>query len=156
VRWLIEELRAAPADATLILTMHQPVYAADVTHGSNLTLADALEGWFTEAGRVPDAVFTGHAHNYQRFARRHADRAIPYVVAGAGGYYERHPMADGLPSLPASFSSAPGVTLEAYEDQAHGFMTVTVRPDGAEVAYTAVTERSTRVVDRFRLGARSR
>jgi hypothetical protein len=155
VRWLIEELRAAPPDVTVILAMHQPVYAADVTHGSNLTLADALGEWCAEAGRAPDAVFTGHAHNYQRFARRHGDRTVPYVVAGAGGYYERHPLADGVSAsaLPASFPGLDGVTLEAYEDNAHGFMTVTATPHGADVAYTAVTEGSVAVVDSFRIRA---
>jgi 3',5'-cyclic AMP phosphodiesterase CpdA len=155
VRWLIGELRSAPADVTVILALHQPVYAADVTHGSNLTLADALGDWFAEAGRTPDAVFTGHAHNYQRFARRHGDREIPYVVAGAGGYYERHAIADGVMAsvLPVSFPGVDGVTLEAYEDQAHGFMTVTVTPAGADVAYTAVAEGSAAVVDSFRIGA---
>jgi acid phosphatase type 7 len=155
VRWLIEELRAAPPDVTVILAMHQPVYAADVTHGSNLTLADALGEWYAEAGRSPDAVFTGHAHNYQRFARRHGDFKIPYVVAGAGGYYERHAIADGVSAsaLPASFPGLDGVTLEAYEDEAHGFMTVTATPRGADVAYTAVTEGSATVVDSFRIRA---
>lgn len=155
VRWLIDELRSAPADVTVILAMHQPVYAADVTHGSNLTLADALGEWFAEAARAPDAVFTGHAHNYQRFARRHDHREIPYIVAGAGGYYERHALADGVSTsaLPASFSGLDGVTLEAYEDQAHGFMTVTLTPAGADVAYTAVAEGSAAVVDRFRIRA---
>ncbi len=153
VGWLIDELRSAPSDVTLILAMHQPVYAADVTHGSNLTLADALGEWFAEAGRVPDAVFTGHAHNYQRFARRHGGREIPYVVAGAGGFYERHAIAPGVTrsALAVSFPGLDGVTLEAYEDEAHGFMTVTVTPHGAEVAYTAVTEGATAVVDSFRI-----
>jgi hypothetical protein len=153
VRWLIDELRSAPGDATVILAMHQPVYAADVTHGSNLTLAGALGEWFAEAGRVPDAVFTGHAHNYQRFARRHGDREIPYVVAGAGGFHERHAMAAGLSTsvLPASFPGLDGVTLAAFDDEAHGFMTVTATPEGADVAYTAVTAGSTVVVDSFQL-----
>jgi acid phosphatase type 7 len=155
LRWLTGELRAAPPDVTVILAVHQPVYAVDVTHGSNLTLADALEACFAEAGRVPDAVFTGHAHNYQRFARRLGDRRIPYVVAGAGGYYDRHEIATGVSVLPASFPGLDGVTLEAYEDQAHGFMTVTVTPAGADVAYTAVTEGSAVVVDSFRIGARA-
>ena len=35
--WLVGELRASPADTVTILAMHQPVYSADVTHGSNLT-----------------------------------------------------------------------------------------------------------------------
>jgi hypothetical protein len=153
LRWLVEELKAAPRDVTVILAMHQPVYAADVTHGSNLTLADALEACFAEAGRVPDAVFTGHAHNYQRFARRVGECPIPYIVAGAGGYYDRHEIAEGVSGLPASFPGLDGVTLEAYEDQAHGFMTVTVTPAGADVAYTAVSEGSVAVVDSFRVGA---
>jgi hypothetical protein len=153
LRWLVEELQEAPSDATVILAMHQPVYAADVTHGSNLTLADALDGCFAKAGRAPDAVFTGHAHNYQRFARRLGGREIPYIVAGAGGYYERHAIGDGVAALPASFAGLNDVTLEAYEDQAHGFMTVTVTPDGADVAYTAVTEETTAVADSFRVRA---
>ena len=153
LRWLIEELRAAPPEVTVILAMHQPVYAADVTHGSNLTLADALDACFAEAGRAPDAVFTGHAHNYQRFARRLGERRIPYIVAGAGGYYERHALAAGVPAVPASFPGLDGVTLEAYEDQAHGFTTVTVTPAGADVVYTAVTAGSADVVDSFRIGA---
>ena len=154
LRWLTEELRAAPQDVTVILAMHQPVYAVDITHGSNLTLAEALEGCFADAGRAPDAVFTGHAHNYQRFARRLGDRQIPYIVAGAGGYYERHAIAEGVSALPASFPGLNGVTLEAYEDETHGFMTVTVTPAGAEVAYTAVSEGSAAVVDSFRIAAR--
>jgi predicted phosphodiesterase len=153
LRWLTQELRASPPDATVLLAMHQPVYAADVTHGSNLSLSDALDGCFAEAGRVPDAVFTGHAHNYQRFARRLGDREIPYIVAGAGGYHERHAIGADLPPLPASFAGLDDVTLEAYEDQAHGFMTVTSRPDGADVVYTAVTQDSAAVVDGFRIEA---
>jgi hypothetical protein len=129
------------------------VYSADVTHGSNLTLADALDGCFAEAGRVPDAVFTGHAHNYRRFARRIGDREIPYIVAGAGGYHERHAIGAGLPPLPASFAGLDDVTLQAYEDQAHGFITVMARPGGADVVYTAVTKDSAAVVDSFRIGA---
>jgi hypothetical protein len=153
LRWLTEELRASPADATVLLAMHQPVYAADMTHGSNLTLADALDDCFAEAGRGPDAVFTGHAHNYQRFARRLGDREIPYIVAGAGGYHERHTIGAGVPTLPASFPGLDHVSLQAYEDQVHGFMTVTASAHGADVAYTAVTENSTAVVDCFQIGA---
>jgi hypothetical protein len=151
--WLIGELRAAPREVTLILALHQPVYAADVAHGSNLTLADALDDCFARAGRTPDAVFTAHAHNYQRFARRHDGGEIPYVVAGAGGYHERHAMGAGIPPLPASFDGLDGVTLRAYEERAHGFMTVTARPGAADVVYTAVTEEDTVTpVDFFQIG----
>lgn len=154
LEWLVGELRSAPREVTLILAVHQPIYAADATHGSNLDLADLLDECCAEAGRAPDAVFTGHAHNYQRFARRRDGRRIPYVVAGAGGYPERHRLGAGLPALPASFPGVDGVTLEAYEDRASGFMTVSVRRGGADAVYTAVTDHEVRVVDSFAIGAR--
>ena len=147
--WLVGELRDTPADTTLILALHQPVYSADVTHGSNLALAELIEECGRQAGRGPDAVFSGHAHIYERFTRTHDGRDVPYVVAGAGGYPELHPLARGVGSLPARFAGVPGVTLDAYADRAHGFMTVTVTPGGAEVTYTAVGSRGPQRADAF-------
>lgn len=152
LRWLVGELQAAPDDAQVILALHQPVYGVDKTHGGNLELADALDACFAEADRIPDAVFSGHSHSYQRFTRRHGDREVPYVVAGAGGYPELHQIAAGVSSLPASFPGVDGVTLDAYEDQAHGFLTVTAGRGGADAVYTAVTEQSVSAVDAFRIG----
>jgi predicted phosphodiesterase len=154
--WLVGELAAAPPDVTLILAMHQPVYSADVTHGSNLGLADTLDACFERAGRGADAVFTGHSHSYQRFARRAQGREIPYVVAGAGGYPELHTLGSGLDGTPVSFPGLDGVTLEAFEDAAHGFMSVTAGPGGAEVVYSAVTEGSVKRADSFAIGPPSR
>ena len=139
LRWLTGELSDTPPDVTLIVALHQPVYSADVTHGSNLALVDVLDACAAAAGRGPDAVLCGHAHLYERFTRRHAGREIPYVVAGAGGYPELHPLGRGVGSLPARFAGVPDVTLDAYEDSAHGFMTVTARPGGADVVYSTVT-----------------
>ncbi|HEY1565969.1 MAG TPA: metallophosphoesterase, partial [Solirubrobacteraceae bacterium] len=133
--WLVGELRAAPLDATLILAMHQPVYSADVVHGSNLDLGELLDECFAHAGRVPDAVFTGHAHNYQRFARQVQGRQIPYIVAGSGGFHERHGIGAGVRDLPASFPGLEGVTLESFQCSEHGFMTISARRTGAEVVY---------------------
>jgi len=140
--WLVGELRAAPADTVTILAMHQPVYSADVTHGSNLTLGDVLDRCARTAGRWPDAVLTGHAHCYQRFSRRIDGREVPHVVAGAGGYHELHPLGRGIGRVPMPLSAVDGledVTLEDYEDRAHGFLTVTVTPGAAELVYHAVT-----------------
>jgi 3',5'-cyclic AMP phosphodiesterase CpdA len=152
--WLIGELADTPEDVTLIVALHQPVYSADVTHGGNLALVDLLDVCAREAGRGPDAVFSGHAHLYERFTRVSGGRAVPFIVAGAGGFPELHELARGVGPLPARFPGVPDVTLDAYEDRAHGFMTVTARRGGAEVAYTAVGPAgvaSARVVDRFGL-----
>jgi 3',5'-cyclic AMP phosphodiesterase CpdA len=69
VEWLVRELREARRDAVLILALHHCLYSTDLVHGSNLALADLLDGAFARAGRAPDAVLSGHVHSYQRFAR---------------------------------------------------------------------------------------
>lgn len=149
LQWLTGELQAAPADVTLILAVHRPPYSVDVLHGSNLDLGDALDDCFTTAGRWPDAVFSGHTHNYQRFSRRVGDREIPYVVAGSGGFHERHAVGAGLPPAPVRFPGLPGVTLKTWQCAVHGYMTVTVTPGGAQVEYRTVSEEGTRVFDAF-------
>ena len=86
-------------------------------------------------------MLTGHAHCYQRFTRRVDGREVPHVVAGAGGYHELHPLGHGIGPLPMSLdqlAGLEGVTLDAYEDRRHGFLTVTVRPGQAEFVYAAV------------------
>jgi hypothetical protein len=153
--WLTQELREAPSGVTLILAMHQPVFSADCGHGSNLALGEALDGCFANAGRAPDAVFSAHAHNYQRFARIHGGREIPYAVAGSGGFRERHVLGLGVPQTPASFPGLDGVTLQAYEDRAHGFMTVTAGPTSAQVVYSSVSAREQRSFDSFRIAPAS-
>jgi acid phosphatase type 7 len=154
--WLVGELRAAPADTITILAMHQPIYSADVTHGSNLTLVDLLDRCFRKAGRRPDAVLSAHAHCYQRFTRSVDGRAVPHVVAGAGGYHELHSLGRGIASLPMSLDGVDGlgdVTLEDYEDRAHGFLTVTVEPGTAEFVYHAVTPGTVSARDAFTIRA---
>jgi 3',5'-cyclic AMP phosphodiesterase CpdA len=149
--WLCGELAAAPADVPVLVAVHQPVYSADVTHGANLAFAELLDACAARAGRGPDAVFSGHAHLYERFMRGR----VPYVVAGAGGYPQLHPLARGVGPLPAGFDGVAGVTLDAVVDDAHGFLTVTATDGRAEATYTAVDARGTRVADRFAFGPHS-
>jgi 3',5'-cyclic AMP phosphodiesterase CpdA len=85
IDWLVGELTDAPRDAVLIVALHHCLYSTDVVHGSNLALAELLDGAFARAGRAPDAVLSGHVHSYQRFSRRYGDRVIPHLVAGTGG-----------------------------------------------------------------------
>lgn len=149
LRWLQGELRDAPLDAALILAMHHPVFSADAQHGSNLTLRDALDGCFARAGRTPDAVFSAHAHNYQRFTRLHNGRGVPYVVAGSGGFHELHRLGHGVPDTPAAFAGLPDLTLEAHQHGAFGFLTVNAGPDGATAVYNMVVRRRPVSFDSF-------
>ena len=77
-RWLVSELKSAPADKPLILAMHHFVYSVPrsrtAPRSARTYLAQVLAGAEEESGRFPDAVFSAHAMNYQRFTRRVAGR----------------------------------------------------------------------------------
>lgn len=129
--WFINELKAAAPmrqNKALIVCVHHAPYSADVNHGSSANMIELLESSFSEAGVRPDIVFSGHVHNYQRFHKTYKDgTVVPYIVAGGGGYDELHPIA--LLSDPAYDGSSPlfaGVKLEAFCDDRHGFLKISI------------------------------
>jgi hypothetical protein len=73
----------------LVVAVHHPPFSGGGGHdGSSLMLAD-LDQAFNIL--QPDAVISGHAHNYQRFTREITlqngnPKQVPYVVAGNGGH----------------------------------------------------------------------
>jgi Calcineurin-like phosphoesterase len=85
----IKQKRAAGDTSALLLAIHHPPYSGGGHTGSRQMSAD-LDDAFRQAGLAPDAILSGHAHNYQRFTRefRLGDTTveIPYVVAGNGGH----------------------------------------------------------------------
>jgi hypothetical protein len=131
--WLQGQLAAAPTDKCLLVAVHHPPYSLDAVKGGAPDIGAALDSAFTAAGRVPDAVFSGHVHSYQRFTRVLDGRQIPYLVIGAGGYANTSRLlhkietdASGDP-LPAGFqTTVSGLTLESFDDQEPGFMRVTI------------------------------
>jgi acid phosphatase type 7 len=141
IAWLRAELAAAPRDAILLVTLHHPLYSADAHHGGSAYLGDVLDTAFHEAGRIPDGVFTGHVHNYQRFTRPLGGRPVPYVVAGAGGYWHLHAMArdDTGEPLPTPWP-VPGtnLTLENYAADRHGYLRLTASSQGLRCEYVTV------------------
>ena len=68
------------------MAVHHPPYSLDSVHGGTPDILNAIDQAVAASGRTPDAVLSGHVHNYQRFSRAVGTRKIPYVVAGAGGY----------------------------------------------------------------------
>jgi len=118
--WLIGEMRAADPDKALVLAVHHPPYSIG-NHGPTPRVADAIDQAIKATGRFPDAVFSGHEHNYQRFTKEWDDRRIPYVVAGAGGHCGYH-----LPRVHRGMQPTRWVKQRYIEDQHPGFLTVTV------------------------------
>jgi len=135
-KWFKEELKAAALerpDKALIVTLHHAPYSADINHGSSIPMIEFLDESFEETGVLPDFVFSGHVHNYQRFAKKYKNgKTVPFIVAGAGGYDELHPVAQT--SDPRFFTDPDlfkDIKLECYADNKHGFLKIAIkRKDG--------------------------
>ncbi len=123
--WLTQELKDAPKSKCLIIAVHHPPFSRG-HHGNATDVQKAMDAACEKAKRWPDAVFSGHVHNYERFTRTLGDQQIPYVVAGAGGHTGYHvDMVDESSPLPR------GVKAEKVETIHPGFLRVSI--DGTEL-----------------------
>ena len=141
ISWLQSELTAAPQNKALIVSMHHPIYSADVYHSGSAYMHTILDQAIQNSGRMPDIVYAGHVHNYQRYTRTLNGRAIPYIVAGAGGYYNLHTMqqVQGAPlQTPYPLPDEEGVVLESYCDNHHGYLLMQIDSQTLKGQYFAV------------------
>jgi hypothetical protein len=143
-QFLEDQLSKAPENKKLLVAVHHPPFSLDAAHGGSPDILHALDTAFTNSNRIPDAVLSGHVHNYQRFSRKIDDsREIPYVVAGAGGYADdprsMHKLQKALrgstPPIPTTFS---GVTLEKFEEDEPGFLRITATAGRLDFEYFLV------------------
>ncbi len=86
---IAQERQGGGARKALVFAVHHPPYSNGGHSGSQEMLAD-FDAACAKAGVQPDAVLSGHAHNYQRHTRRTDGKEIPFVVAGCGGHNDSH------------------------------------------------------------------
>jgi hypothetical protein len=156
--WLVatlKSLRKEAAGRAVFLAVHYPPYSAAANFPErgdpNLSpspprtlqpLGMILQDAFRASGLYPDAVFSAHAHHYQRITYTHSDgRQIPYLVVGSGGHGPIEPL--GLlcsgdkgpsPAIPCDVRLLKGLTLPegdraslvAANDRDFGFLRLTV------------------------------
>ena len=107
--WFVKQLTAARKDKkAVLLALHYPPYsgmtnfesrgnpkwsnpgggaAPLVRYPGAEPLANVLQQAFEDAGQRPDAVFSAHAHLYQRITYTYLDGyEIPYLIVGSGGH----------------------------------------------------------------------
>ncbi|TWR31430.1 metallophosphoesterase [Mucilaginibacter pallidiroseus] len=126
-QWLRNELLSASSDKFLIICLHHAPYSADTNHGSSLPMIKELNDAFTETGVLPDVVFSGHVHNYQRFEKVFENnKAVPFIVAGGGGFNELHSIAT-LDDNRFTALNENKVTLQAFNESAHGFLKIDIQ-----------------------------
>jgi len=98
-----------------------------------------LDAAFNTAGIAPDAVVSGHAHNYQRFTRivtvNGKTMQVPYIVAGNGGHnvqplkphFNRQPVRTPLRGAPVGGDSSEHSLRQYFNGFGHVIVTVTNR-----------------------------
>lgn len=142
--WLCQQLASCPKDKWLLLAVHHPCFSLDATHGGYVDVLDAIDSAAAAAHRWPDAVLSGHVHDYQRFARTvHGHAAIPYIIAGAGGYAHTprliHRLQRDLDLGDLPFQTTRSdVKLEAYNCEDSGYLRITAEPSRLVMEYFAV------------------
>jgi len=152
--WFIEELKNSakkPGERALILCLHHAPYSADTNHGSSIHMQRLLNEAFEEAKVLPDIVFSGHVHNYQRFSKTYPNgKVVPFIIAGAGGFADLHKIAQpGDPEFSDDSKLLDGVELQSFCDHAHGFLKISVEKtagrfaiDGAYYTISAMDDNS--------------
>lgn len=85
-------------------------------------LAD-IDAACAAAGVWPHAIFSGHAHNYQRFTRTVQGLHIAHLVAGCGGH---SPLSKMRATYRTPYVVDATLTLESYDDQDYGYLRVIV------------------------------
>ncbi len=107
----------------VIIAVHHPPFTGGKEHGgSPLMLAD-IDSACTAAGMWPHAVFSGHAHNYQRYTRTVNTMQIPFLVAGCGGH---SPLSNMRATYRTPYVIDNTLTLESYDTTDSGYLRVIV------------------------------
>jgi hypothetical protein len=119
----LQRVKSDKFTGAVIIAMHHPPFTGGSEHGgSPLMLAD-IDSACTAAGVWPHAVFSGHAHNYQRFTRTVNKMQIPFIVAGCGGH---SPLSNMRATYRTPFVIDSTLTLESYDTTDYGYLRVIV------------------------------
>jgi hypothetical protein len=135
VAFLAAALARAKSDnftGALIIAVHHPPFTGDSTHGGSPVMLQDIDRACQESGVWPHAVFSGHAHNYQRYTRTVNNYQIPYVVAGCGGH---SPLSKMRATYRTPYKIDDTLTLESYDDTDYGYLRVIVSAETMRIEF---------------------
>ncbi len=124
--------RASGNRRALIIAVHHPPFTGSEDHAPSPAMLADIDSACQQAGILPDLVFSGHAHLYERYTRFMGSTQIPFIVAGTGGYFNlsgfKKTSSGALPKLPFMGTDAKGnkLRLDAINENNFGFMRVSV------------------------------
>lgn len=122
----------------VIIAVHHPPFTGGTDHGgSPLMLAD-IDSACSAAGVWPHAVFSGHAHNYQRYTRLVNAFQIPFLVAGCGGH---SPLSAMRSTVRTPYKIDRTLKLESYDDTDYGYLRVIVNASTMTIEFHPQSDR---------------
>jgi hypothetical protein len=119
----LKRVKSEKYTGAVIIAVHHPPFTGDSTHGGSPQMLADIDSACKTAGVWPHAVFSGHAHNYQRFTRTVNGIQIPYLVAGCGGH---SPLSAMRGTYRTPYKIDDTLTLESYDDTDYGYLRMVV------------------------------
>jgi hypothetical protein len=119
----LARIRSEKFAGAIIIAMHHPVFTGGTDHGGSPLMLQDIDAACQKAGVWPHAVFSGHAHNYQRYTRTVNNLQIPYLVAGSGGH---SPLSRMRMAFRTPYKIDNTLVLESYDDKDYGYLRVVV------------------------------
>jgi len=122
--------------AAVLLAVHHPPMSYSPSKPSSLALRNDIDTACNNAGFWPDAIFSGHAHVYQRMTRtvqvEGKNRDIPHLVCGAGGYNINPQQEVDKADMKVLDTKDPKFHLHQFLAH-YGYMKLTVTPQNGSV-----------------------
>jgi hypothetical protein len=127
--------RLRKSGRAVIVATHHPPYTGGSNHVGSPRMLKDLDECFQSANFWPHLLFSGHAHNYQRYTRTTGKMQVPYIVCGSGGHgLTRMRTATGG-AIRTPLALTQDVTLNNYDDQNYGYLRVIATPTQITVEF---------------------
>ena len=135
IAFLTAALERAKSDnftGAIIIAVHHPPFTGGSDHGGSPLMLQDIDSACQAAGVWPHAVFSGHAHNYQRYTRTVNNYQIPFLVAGCGGH---SPLSKMRATYRTPYKIDDTLTLESYDDTDYGYLRVVVNAETMSIEF---------------------
>jgi hypothetical protein len=128
----LKRIKSEKYAGAIIIAVHHPPFTGGSVHGGSPQMLADIDSACKAAGVYPHAVFSGHAHNYQRYTRTINGLQIPFLVAGCGGH---SPLSAMRGTFRTPFKIDGTLTLESYDDTDFGYMRIVVNAQTMTIEY---------------------
>jgi hypothetical protein len=161
----LQRIKREKYAGAVLLATHHPAYSyspapkmggAGGNHSSSTDMLRDIDTICKAEGVYPHAFLSGHAHNYQRFARTISFAGktfeVPFMVCGDGGHNVNTLVRSkkGIPAQEPPFGrdvkyldvkpavTAQGLILKHYDDTNYGYLRITVDPKNLRIGFQQV------------------